>query len=182
MPLLQDDYMKTEKINGVIYNMSPSGGFRHSQINGNMYYALSRQLKGSICAVSIENLDLYLSDDEYVIPDIMLICDRKQVKNDKYKGVPRFVAETLSPATSLKDKNVKKEKYEQLGIDEYWIISPKEKAVEIYQLEDGCYKLVGCHILVEDEEDENFNADMVLTLKAMPAVTIVLREIFENID
>ena len=111
-----------------------------------------------------------------------MICDRKQVKNDKYKGVPRFVAETLSPATSLKDKTVKKEKYEQLGIDEYWIISPKEKAVEIYQLEDGCYKMVGCHILVEDEEDENFNADMVLTLKAMPAVTIVLREIFENID
>lgn len=97
----------------------------------------------------MENLDLYLSDDEYVIPDIMLICDRNQVRNDKYRGVPRFVAETLSPATSLKDKTIKKDIYAKLGIDEYWILSPGEKSVEV--------------------------------LKAMPAVSIVLKEIFENI-
>ena len=182
MPLLQDDYIKTEKINGVIYNMSPSGGFRHSQINGNIYFALMKQLKNSICAVSVENLDLYLSDDEYVIPDIMLICDRKQIKNDKYRGVPRFVVETLSPATSLKDRTVKKDKYAQLGIDEYWIVSPKERSVEIYYLEDRQYTLVGSYILVEDAEDENYNAETVLTLRAMPTVNIVLKEIFENIE
>ena len=182
MPLLQDDYIKTEKINGVIYNMSPSGGFRHSQINGNIYFALMKQLKNSICAVSVENLDLYLSDDEYVIPDIMLICDRKQIKNDKYRGVPRFVVETLTPATSLKDRTVKKDKYAQLDIDEYWIVSPRERSVEIYYLEDGQYTLVGSYILVEDAEDENYNAETVLTFRAMPTVNIVLREIFENID
>lgn len=182
MPLLQDDCIKTEKINGIIYNMSPSGGFMHSQINGNIYFALMKQLKNSICAVSMENLDLYLSDDEYVIPDIMLICDRNQIKKDKYRGVPRFVVETLSPATSLKDKTVKKEKYAQLGIDEYWIVSPKERSVEVHYLKDGQYKLVGSYILVEDAEDENYNADTVLTLKAMPSVSIVLKEIFENIE
>lgn len=182
MPLLQDDYIKTEKINGVIYNMSPSGGFMHSQINGNIYFALMKQLKNSICAVSMENLDLYLSDDEYVIPDIMLICDRNQIKKDKYRGVPRFVVETLSPATSFKDKTVKKEKYAQLGIDEYWIVSPRERSVEVHYLEDGQYKMVGSYILVEDEDDENYNAETVLTLKAMPSVSIVLKEIFENIE
>lgn len=182
MPLLQDDCIKTEKINGIIYNMSPSGGFMHSQINGNIYFALMKQLKSSICAVSMENLDLYLSDEEYVIPDIMLICDRNQIKKDKYRGVPRFVVETLSPATSLKDKTVKKEKYAQLGIDEYWIVSPKERSVEVHYLSDGQYKLVGSYILVEDAEDENYNADTVLTLRAMPSVSIVLKEIFENIE
>ena len=73
-------YTKTEKINGVIYNMSSSGGFAHGQVNGNIYHELRIQLKGSVCTVSVENLDLYLSDEEYVIPDIMLICDRAQVK------------------------------------------------------------------------------------------------------
>lgn len=80
MALLKDHYVKTEKINGVIYNMSPSGGFLHSQINGNIYHILRSQLKTSVCAVSVENLDLYLSEDEYVIPDIMLICDRNRLK------------------------------------------------------------------------------------------------------
>lgn len=182
MPLLQDNYERTEKIAGVIYGMSPSGGFRHSQINSNIHHILRKQLQSSICVVSIENLDLYLSDDEYVIPDIMLICDRSQIKKDKYHGVPRFVVETLSPATSLKDKTVKKERYAKLGIDEYWIISPKEKSVEVYHLEKDSYKMVGSYILVEDEQDENYNADTVITLKAVPAVSVILKEIFENID
>ena len=38
MPVLKDDYRKVEKINGIIYDMSPSGGFMHSQVNGNLYY------------------------------------------------------------------------------------------------------------------------------------------------
>lgn len=182
MPLLKDDYVKMEKINGVIYNMSPSGGFMHGQINGNIYHSLRQQLKNSVCLVSVENLDLYLSDDEYVIPDVMLICDRNQIKRDKYRGVPRFIAETLSPATALKDKTVKKEKYAQLGVDEYWIISPKERSVEIYHLEEKEYKLVEVYILEDDEMNEHYNAEKALTLKAIPAVSIKMQEIFENIE
>lgn len=182
MSLLKDDYKRVEKIDGTIYNMSPLGGFMHSQINGNLYHEIRQQLKKSTCVVSIENLDLHLSDDEYVIPDIMIICDRNQIKKDKYCGVPKFVAETLSPATSFKDKTIKKEKYAQLGIDEYWIISHKEHSIEVYYLEDKEYKLVGSHILVEDEEDENYNADLLLTLRSMPTISISLQSIFENVD
>ena len=182
MSLLKDTYNRIEKIDGIIYNMSPSGGFMHSQINGNLYHAIRQRLKDSICVVTVENLDLYLSDDEYVIPDIMIICDRNQIKKDKYRGVPRFVVETLSPATSLRDKTIKKEKYARLGIDEYWIVSPRERSVEVYYLEDQEYKMVGSHILVEDVEDGNYNADLLLTLKALPMVSIVLKDIFENIE
>lgn len=182
MPLLKDDYNRTEKIDGVIYNMSPSGGFIHSQINGNLYHAIRQQLKQSICVVSVENLDLHLSEDEYVIPDVMIMCDRRQIKKDKYRGVPKFIAETLSPATSLKDRTVKKEKYAQLGVDEYWIISPKECSVEVHYLEGSEYKLVASHILVQDTEDEHYNAELLLTLRALPTISIELQSIFENIE
>lgn len=181
MPLVNDD-IRTEKIDGVIYNMSPSGGFMHSQINGNIYHSLRQQLKNSVCVVSIENLDLYLSSDEYVIPDIMLICDRSQIQKDKYRGVPRFIVETLSPATAFKDKTTKKEKYAQIGVDEYWIVSPKERSVEIYYLENGYYKLVNMYILEDDETDEHYNADIMINLRAMPNISVQLKEIFENIE
>ena len=181
MPLVNDD-IRTEKIDGVIYNMSPSGGFMHSQINGNIYHSLRQQLKNSVCVVSIENLDLYLSSDEYVIPDIMLICDRSQIQKDKYRGVPRFIVETLSPATAFKDKTTKKEKYAQIGVDEYWIVSPKERSVEIYYLENGYYKLVKMYILEDDETDEHYNADIMINLRAMPNISVQLKEIFENIE
>ena len=182
MPLLKDDYVKTEKINGIIYNMSPSGSYFHGQINGNIYFSLRNQLKNSICAVSMENLDLYLSEDEYVIPDVMLICDRKQIKKNGYHGVPRLIVETLSPATALKDRTVKKDKYAQIGVDEYWNISPQERSIEIYYLENGGYTLVASYILEDDTTDEHYNAETVITLKAMPSVSVQLREIFENID
>lgn len=179
MPLIDQEPIKTEKTDGMVFNMSPSPGFTHSQINGNIYHAIKTQIKNSVCLVTMENLDLYLSDDEYLIPDIMLICDRQRIKNDKYKGVPRFVAETISPRTAFRDRTLKMEKYAKLGIDEYWIVSPKERSVEIYYLEGDKYQLKQSYILEEDEQDENYNADVVLALKAMPAVTIRLQEIFD---
>ncbi len=179
MPLVDQEPIKTEKIDGVVFNMSPSPGFMHSQINGNIYHVIKTQIKNSVCLVTIENLDLYLSDDEYLIPDIMLICDRQRIKNDKYKGVPRFVAETISPRTAFRDRTLKMEKYAKLGIDEYWIVSPKERSVEVYYLDGDKYQLNKSYILEEDEKDENYNADVVLALKAMPAVTIGLQEIFD---
>lgn len=182
MPLLKDDYIKTEKINGIIYNMSPSGSYAHGRINGNIYLALRNQLKNSLCVASMENLDLYFSEDEYVIPDIMLICDRKQIKKNGYYGVPRFIVETLSPSTALKDKTVKKEKYAELGVDEYWIIEPQGRSLEVYYLEEEVYKLVGSYILEDDETDEHYNADTILTLQAMPNVAISLNEIFEDME
>lgn len=136
MPLLKDDYVKTEKINGIIYNMSPSGSYVHGCINGNIYHSLRRQLKNSLCSVSIENYDLYLSDDEYA----------------------------------------------ELGVDEYWILSPNGHSLEVYYLEDGAYKLVASYILEDDEADEYYNADTVLTLKSMPNISIQLQEIFENVE
>ncbi len=181
MPLLNDDYKKVEKIGGVIYNMSPSGGFSHGQVNVNIIHSMRKQLKGSICAVSMENLDLYLSDDEYVTPDVMLICDRNQVKKDKYRGVPRFIVETLSPSTAFKDRTIKKEAYERLGVDEYWIVEPKAKSVEVYYLQEDGYELVNSLILEEDEEDSDYNAKTVLTLRAMPSISMTLEEIFETI-
>lgn len=175
-----ENYVKQEKLDGILYNMSPSGNFSHGKINGNIYFAIRKQLKDSRCEVSVENLDLYLSEEEYVIPDIMLFCDKNQIKNGKYKGVPKFVVETLSPATALRDKTTKLERYERLGIDEYWIISPKEKSVEIYHRLDQSYKLVNFYILEDDAEDPAYNADTVIQLKSVP-IEISLSEIFENL-
>ena len=64
----------------------------------------------------------------------------------------------------------------------YWIISPRERSVEVYYLEGTEYKLVGSHILVDDKEDENYNAEIMLTLRSLPTISIILEKIFENIE
>ena len=110
--------------------MSPSANYRHSIVNGNIYGKLREGFKGSLCLTFMENLDYRYhveENDDYVIPDIMVICDRKHLKGSAYTGVPRFIVETLSPDDCLKhDKGlVKKDIYQNAGVSEYWIVSPK---------------------------------------------------------
>ena len=140
MPLLKEEYRKEEKINGVIYDMSPSPNYQHGIVDGNIYRIISTGLQGTLCLAFMENLDYKYhaqESNDYVIPDVMIICDRKHLKGGSYTGTPRFIVETLSPATALRDKTVKKELYQNAGVEEYWIISPRERAVEIYYLENG---------------------------------------------
>ena len=110
MGLAQTERKRDEKMNGVIYAMSPSPNFRHSIVNGNIYSLIKHGLRNSLCLVFMENLDfMYHPDlnDDYLCPDIMIICDRKHLKGGSYSGVPKFIAETMSPFTAKRDRTDK---------------------------------------------------------------------------
>ena len=121
-------------------------------------------------------------NDDYLCPDIMVICDRSHLKGGAYSGVPGFVAETLSPSTTKRDRTDKKSIYESSGVEELWIISPRERAVEIYYLEDGKYNLNQNYILQDDVEEAYYNADIEIALRAFPHIKMTLADIFEGIE
>lgn len=185
MGVAAKDRWRDEKIDGVIYDMSPSPGYQHGIINGNIYAAIRYGLKNSLCLVSIENLDFKYhpeENDDYLCPDIMVICDRKHLKGGAYSGIPKFIAETLSPATAKRDRKEKKDIYEKAGVEEYWIVFPQGKSLEIYYLRDGKYNLEQNYILQDDKELEDYNADTEIILRAFPNIKMVLSEIFEGMD
>ena len=166
MPLLKEEYRKQEKMNGIVYDMSPSPNYRHGIINNNINTIIKIGLKNSLCLVFMENLDFKYhpeENDDYVVPDIMVICDRKHLKGGSYSGVPKFIAETLSPSTVMKDRTEKMAAYEKAGVEEYWIVS-QQGAVEIYYLENGKYILRYSYILENDKEEEHYNAETVISL------------------
>ena len=184
MGMAEFERKKDEKINGVIYNMSPAPSYQHGIINSNIHRIIGTGLKGSICLVFIENLDFkYHLDinDDYLCPDIMIICDRKHLKGGAYSGVPKFIVETLSPSTAKRDRAEKKNIYEAVGVEEYWIVSPQGKSVEIYYLQDGKYILEQSYILQDDKEDDEYNAETEIALRAFPHIKMTLGEIFEGI-
>ena len=152
--------MEDEKINGVIYDMYPAPGYQHRIINSNIRTKIKTGLKDSICLVTMENLDFkYHPDinDDYVCPDIMVICDRKYLKGGTYSGVPKFIAETLRPSSAKRDRREKKDIYEAAGVEEYWIVTP-HGSLEIYYLQDGRYILEQGYVLQEDKEDEDYKS------------------------
>ena len=110
MTLVHRDRIRDEKINGVIFDMSPAPRYEHSLVNGNLFAIIKAGLKDSICRVFMENIDYVydLDSDDYLEPDIVICCDRSKIKGNSYYGTPKFVAETISPSTAKRDD---KERY-----------------------------------------------------------------------
>ena len=182
--LAESERRKDEKIDGVLYDMSPAPGYRHGIINNNINTIIKQGLKNSLCLVFMENLDFRYHpevNDDYVCPDIMVICDRNHLKGGSYSGVPKFIVETLSPSTAKKDKAEKKDIYEAACVEEYWIVSP-QGFVEIYYLSEGRYVLEQSYMLQSDREDEHYNAETEICLKAFPHIKMKLEDIFEGLD
>lgn len=184
MGFAETERRRDEKINGIIYDMSPSPDYRHGIVNSNIHTIIKQGLKNSICLVSIENLDYKYSpkeNDDYLCPDIMVICDRKHLKGGTYSGTPKLIVETLSPSTAKRDKSEKKDIYEKAGVEEYWIVSPNGN-VEIYYLVDEKYVLDQSYMLQSDKEAEHYNAETEIILKTFPHIKMTLGEIFEGVE
>ena len=77
-----------------------------------------------------------------VQPDICIICDTAKLDDAGCLGAPDWVIEITSPRTVKNDFNEKFNLYEESGVREYWVVQPKEKAVNVYVLEEGKYALV----------------------------------------
>lgn len=178
--------IRTEKVDGVIYMMA-SPTFEHTTTAYNICTAANRALGRGPCFASIENVDFKFCPEcedesrrgDYVVPDIMIICNRKLIKGGAYYGVPSFIAEVLSPSTAKRDRTTKMRIYEAAGVSEYWIVTPS-KALEIYYLKDGKYDLEDAYIYCDEKEDERYNADDAVTLREFPQVSMTLRDVFED--
>ena len=129
--------------------------------------------------------EVAFSEQDHLIPDINIVCDPLKVKESCIEGAPDFVAEILSPSTRKRDMTVKKAIYEKYGVKEYWIISPKDEAIEVYRLnEHGAYYLDNvCTNFSEDEwsrltDEEKAEQKLSLKISLYDDFEIQLKAIF----
>lgn len=138
--------VRVELIDGVFYNMT-APKIVHQDIAGLIHMAIFnfiRKNKGN-CKVFEAPVDVQLDCDDktMVEPDVLIICDRDKIKDNKVYGAPDFVLEILSPSTRKKDKTIKVSKYENAGVKEYWIIDPMKKILIMYNfMDEDWYPLV----------------------------------------
>ena len=76
----------------------------HQSIDGNLYREISSYLKGKSCKSFIAPFGVWLDNasDDYVEPDITIICDPAKIHQKGYVGVPDMVLEVLSLSTAYK--------------------------------------------------------------------------------
>ncbi len=175
---------REELLNGKIYMMS-SPTINHSQIASNIYYAFRSYLKGKTCRAFNDGVDVYLTENDRVIPDAMIVCNKNNIKLDGIHGAPDLVVEVLSPGTAKNDKGYKKDLYEKSGVKEYWIIDPVPRSIEVYLLTDGKFALDEVYALypeglsVTDKEREETKKEIQVSL--YNDFCISLEEIFRDL-
>jgi len=58
---------------------------------------------------------------------------------------PDWVCEVLSEETEALDRGSKMLAYAREGVEHVWLVNPAERTLEVYQLEDECWSLLGVH-------------------------------------
>ena len=145
--LTWDESERIELIYGDPFMMAPPVR-SHQKISGELFGQLHNYLKGKKCEVYaapfavrlFEQNDDYPEDvDTMVEPDISVVCDPGKLDDIGCKGAPDLVMEILSPTTQRHDRFIKFNLYQQAGVQEYWIVDPASKAVQVFVLDDGRY-------------------------------------------
>lgn len=139
-----DESVKAEFINGEVIVHSPVRR-DHNESNKFLLSLIDiyvRQKK--LGFVGFEKILVRFTRNDYE-PDIVFFKKEKAADftpEQTIFPVPDFIVEVLSKSTENKDRGIKKNDYQNHGVQEYWIIDPKIRTVEQYLLEDGQYQLL----------------------------------------
>lgn len=169
---------RVELIKGKILQMAAPSRL-HQQVSINLATILKNTSWKNPCKVYTAPFDVRLphfsqkknKDVVTVVqPDLCVICDPAKLDERGCIGAPDIVVEILSPGNSKREMKDKFALYEESGVREYWLVSPTEKAVQVFQLNaEGKY--VGIQPFTEDDD---------LTTPILPALNISLKEVFAD--
>jgi Uma2 family endonuclease len=165
-----DDGERWELIDGVAYNMSPAPTIKHHDMGMNFYSQLRNRLQGKPCKPFAAAVDVVLSEQDVVQPDVFVVCDPAKITPKNIQGAPDFVVEILSPSTSRKDLREKKALYERAGVAEYLVLDPLELYAQLFHLgPEGRYTA-----------GEIYGPDESLSLQIVGGEALDLREVFAD--
>ena len=153
--LLAED-LRYEIIDGIIYMMAPPDPI-HQDVLGEIHRQLSNYFLNKPCKVyeapfgfnptnvlteagdkkTIEGLKN--KREQWLEPDLTVVCDPSKFDGRYCKGVPAMIVEITSPSTAAREDGRKKEIYEKIGINEYWLVMDHHN-VYVYLLKNGKYE------------------------------------------
>jgi Uma2 family endonuclease len=154
LDLMPDDGNRYEVIEGEIF-MSCAPGLTHQRITVNILACFLKYLEGNRFGEAIPTPGVVFNKYNGVIPDIVFISNKRRdeiASTERVTGAPDIVVEIISPGAEneQRDRVVKRRLYSKFTVEEYWIVYPKSRTVEIYRLQGLALELVAT--LTEQDE------------------------------
>lgn len=166
-----------ELFNGNL-TMSPSPKFEH-QLTCDSIKELIKAWDSSSKAYYVVSapMDVVLSGVRVVQPDLVVLAKSRRaiIEDGIVQGAPDLVVEVASPSTLRHDRIVKFRYYEEAGVQEYWLVDPAVKTVEVYSLQ-ATGELAGHYDLMFDAEQPEQRWSIVL-----PGLRFTVADVFESL-
>jgi Uma2 family endonuclease len=136
---------KYELIDGEIIEKEnpdmPGPKIRHQALSARLVIGLGRHIAENGLGLLLHApADVYFDAENAFQPAILFVAEEKVealVQEDGVYGAPDLVIEILSPSTGYYDLKSKFQVYEKYGVQEYFIVDPKDDEVIGYRNEGG---------------------------------------------
>ena len=132
------DGERAELVDGRIYYMAPPNTM-HQTLVMDLAYQIKDHIKrnNGECNVFPAPFAVVLNENgnNYVEPDISVICDKDKITDKGCNGAPDWIIEVVSSDSKSLDYFTKLFKYRTAGVREYWIVDPIRHRVTVYFFE-----------------------------------------------
>ncbi|HOJ09211.1 MAG TPA: Uma2 family endonuclease [Clostridiales bacterium] len=169
-------YEKTEErleyIDSRVYAMG-SPNHTHQSIVGYLFNSFYTFFNGKECKPFVAPYDIHFENSHNkacVQPDIFVMCDKENLRDGKYYGVPALVVEVLSPASCTKDTMTKLNLYWREGVSEYLLVEPREQIVYYWYFREK-------ELIIQ----KTLGVEHVLKSNMFSGLEIKISEIFQSI-
>lgn len=133
---LPDDGHRYELVDGVLL-VTPAPSMAHQRALIRLG-AVLLAAAGDRFEVLPAPFDWLVSPSTLFQPDIV-VSRKGEVGQKRLERAPRLAVEILSPSTSSIDRGTKRLKYEQCGVECYWLVDPLEPSLLVLRLVDGVF-------------------------------------------
>ena len=129
---------RAELIDGQLYDMAPPSR-KHQRIASQIFRVIENYIESQNgdCEAYPAPFAVNLDADEqnWVEPDVSVICDKNKLTDRGCSGAPDLVVEVVSPSSRRMDYLIKSNLYSQCGVREYWIVDPEKERTTVYHYE-----------------------------------------------
>lgn len=132
---LPDDGNKYEVVRGELF-VTPAPTPTHETVCARLHRILDRYVEAEDLGVVYTPRAVLQFEDSEVEPDLMV---RREHVGDSSTWssapLPSLIVEVLSPTTSRRDRNQKRDLYTDAGVGEYWLVDPERLVIVVIRSE-----------------------------------------------
>jgi Uma2 family endonuclease len=163
LDLVPDDGLQYELLDGMLL-VTPTPTIAHQRASSRLFVILARSCPTNM-EVLYAPLDWRPDRMTSFQPDVLVLDIRDQ---DAPVGETMILAvEILSPSTRRKDLFLKRSKYQDAGVQSYWIVDPQARSMTALELVDGQYVTVA-----EATGDQVIRLEKPFPVEIVPAALI----------